>query len=126
MKTKLSDLGERTTREEVTLSSCGVKEIIININTKLYPTFTSEAPGDVVESRGQTSILSSLQEVPCGSLALDTCDDSAQLMLSDISSLVPSAPVVELGSASRLVEDGVGIRGVAIGGGVMNTVLATG
>lgn len=47
-------------------------------------------------------------------------------MLSDISSLVPSAPVVELGSASRLVEDGVGIRGVAIGGGVMNTVLATG
>ena len=64
--------------------------------------------------------------MPCGSLALDTCDDSAQLMLSDISSLVPSAPVVELGSASRLVEDGVGIPGVAIGGGVMNTVLATG
>lgn len=93
---------------------------------ELYPTFTSEAPGEVVESRGQTSILSSLHEVLCGSFMQDTCDDSAQLTLSGISSFVPSAPVVELGSVSRLVEDGVGIRGVAIGGGVMNTVLATG
>ena len=60
-----------------------------------------------------------------GSLTLDTCGDSAQLMLSGASSFVPSAPVVELGNVS-LVEDGVGNRGVAIGGGVMNTVLATG
>ena len=46
------------------------------------PTFTSEIPGDVVESRGQTSILSSLQLVFSSSLLLDTCGDSAQLMFS--------------------------------------------
>lgn len=82
-------------------------------------------PGDVVESRGQISILSSLQLALSGSLLFDTWGDSAQLMLSFASSFAPSAPVVELGTAS-LVEAGVGIRGGAMGGGVMYTFLAVG
>lgn len=71
------------------------------------------------------SILSSLQLALSGSLMLDTLGDSAQLMLSCTSSFVPSAPVVELGTAS-LMEAGVGNRGGAMGGGVMNTFLTVG
>ena len=94
-------------------------------NKKNALTFTSEAPGEVVESRGQTSILSSLQLALSGSLFADTCGVSAQLMFSCISSFAPSAPVVELGTVS-LVEVGVGSRGGAMGGVVMSTCLAMG
>ena len=71
------------------------------------------------------SILSSLQFTLSDSLMLDTLGDSAQLMLSGASSFAPSAPVVELGTAS-LMEAGVGNRVGAIGGGVMNTFLTVG
>lgn len=78
-----------------------------------------------MESRGHMSILSSLQLPLSDSLMLDTFGDSAQLMLSGASSFVSSAPVVELGTAS-LIEDGVGNREGAMGGGVMNTFLTVG
>ena len=71
------------------------------------------------------SILSSLQLALSVSLMLDTLGDSAQLMLSGASSFVPSAPVVELGTAS-LMEAGVGNLGGAMGGGVMNTFRTVG
>ena len=78
-----------------------------------------------MESREQMSILSSLQLPFSDSLMLDTLGDSPQLMLSGDSSFVPSAPVVELGTAS-LMEAGVGNREGAMGGGVMNTFLTVG
>lgn len=78
-----------------------------------------------MESSGQMSILSSLQVTLSASLLLDTCEDSAQLMFSCISSFVPSAPVVELGTVS-LKEEGVGNRAGAMGGVVMSTFLAMG
>jgi len=103
----------------------GISNITMIYMQNNHATFISEVPGEVVESRGQMSILSSLQFALSDSLMLDTLGDSAQLMLSGASSFVPSAPVVELGTAS-LMEAGVGNRVGAMGGGVMNTFLTVG